>query len=184
MRELSLNIMDIAQNSVRAEATLIEIRCSENTAEHTLTLEVEDNGNGMSEEQIAAVTDPFFTTRTTRKVGLGVPLFKMAAEQTGGDFSITSALGKGTVTAATFHTDHVDMTPLGDMNSTISLLINSNPAMDIVYKRQVNDKGYTLDTRQMRDMLGDVPLNNPDVALWISSFLQENEKDLFGGIDQ
>lgn len=184
MRELSLNIMDIAQNSVRAEATKITIRCAENRDDKILTLEVEDNGKGMSEEQIASVTDPFFTTRTTRKVGLGVPLFKMAAEQTGGSFRITSEVGKGTLTAASFKTDSVDMTPLGDINSTVSLLINSNPEMDIVFERSVDDKSFTLDTAQMRELLGDVPLNNPDVTLWINSFLEENEKDLFGGKDQ
>ena len=184
MRELSLNIMDIAQNSVRAEATQITVRCRQNTRENTLTLEVEDNGKGMSEEQIAAVTDPFFTTRTTRKVGLGVPLFKMAAEQTGGTFHIASEPGKGTLTAATFHTDSVDMTPLGDINSTVSLLIHSNPEMDIRFERSVDEKQFTLDTAQMREMLGDVPLNHPDVTLWINSFLEENEKDLFGGKDQ
>ena len=184
MRELSLNIMDIAQNSVRAEATLLIIRCALNTAANTLTLETEDNGKGMSEEQIAKVTDPFFTTRTTRKVGMGVPLFKMAAEQTGGSFSIRSTLGKGTVTTAVFHTDSVDMTPLGDINSTVSLLIHSNPEMDIIFERSVDERSFTLDTRQMRDMLGDVPLNNPDVAMWISSYLEENEKDLLGGKDE
>ena len=184
MRELSLNIMDIAQNSVRAQATKIVIRCAQNTAAQTLTLEVEDNGKGMSAEQIAAVTDPFFTTRTTRKVGLGVPLFKMAAEQTGGSFKITSEPGAGTLTAATFRIDSVDMTPLGDIGSTVSLLIHSNPDMDIVFERSVDEKSFTLDTAQMREMLGDVPLNHPEVALWINSFLQENEKDLFGGNDQ
>lgn len=176
--------MDIAQNSVRAQASEIQIRCTEDTVAKTLTLEVEDNGNGMSEEQIASVTDPFFTTRTTRKVGLGVPLFKMAAEQTGGSFKITSEQGKGTLTSATFKTDSVDMTPLGDINSTVSLLINSNPELDIVFKRSVNDESFTLDTKQMREMLGDVPLNNPEVALWINSYLEENEKDLFGGANQ
>ncbi|MBR0415486.1 MAG: sensor histidine kinase [Clostridia bacterium] len=184
MRELSLNVMDIAQNSVRAEATELAIRCVQDTAAQTLTITLEDNGCGMSREQIASVTDPFFTTRTTRKVGLGVPLFKMAAEQTGGSFEITSAPGEGTVTTATFCTDHVDMTPLGDINSTVSLLINSNPEMDFVFERKVDEKSFTLDTRQLREVLGDVPLNNPEVALWISSFLEENEKDLFGGKDQ
>lgn len=184
MRELSLNIMDIAQNSVRAEATELAIRCREDTAANTLTIELQDNGKGMSEEQIANVTDPFFTTRTTRKVGLGVPLFKMAAEQTGGSFHITSELGKGTLTAAVFNTNHVDMTPLGDINATITLLINANPNMDFLFERKVDDKGFTLDTKQMRDMLGDVPLNHPDVTLWISTYLEENEKDLFGGMDQ
>lgn len=184
MRELSLNVMDIAQNSVRAEATELAIRCVQDTAAQTLTITLEDNGCGMSQEQIASVTDPFFTTRTTRKVGLGVPLFKMAAEQTGGSFEITSAPGEGTVTTATFCTDHVDMTPLGDINSTVSLLINSNPDMDFVFERKVDEKSFTLDTKQLREVLGDVPLNNPEVALWISSFLEENEKDLFGGKDQ
>ncbi|MBE6819075.1 MAG: sensor histidine kinase [Ruminococcaceae bacterium] len=184
MRELSLNVMDIAQNSVRAEATWLAIRCVQDTAAQTLTITLEDNGCGMSREQIASVTDPFFTTRTTRKVGLGVPLFKMAAEQTGGSFEITSTPGKGTVTTATFRTDHVDMTPLGDINSTVSLLINANPEMDFVFERKVDEKAFTLDTRQLREVLGDVPLNNPEVALWISSFLEENEKDLFGGKDQ
>ena len=182
MRELSLNIMDIAQNSVRAEASELAIRCVEDTAAHTLTIELEDNGKGMSEEQIACVTDPFFTTRTTRKVGLGVPLFKMAAEQTGGSFRITSAPGKGTLTAAVFNTDNVDMTPLGNINATVALLINANPDMDFVFESRIDDKSFTLDTKQMREMLGDVPLNNPDVALWISSYLEENENDLFGGI--
>ena len=184
MRELSLNIMDIAQNSVRAEATQITIRCAEDTKAKTLTLEVEDNGKGMTEEQIACVTDPFFTTRTTRKVGLGVPLFKMAAEQTGGNFRIASTVGEGTLTAAVFCTDSVDMTPLGDINATVSLLINSNPDMDIVFERRVDERSFLLDTKQMRELLGEVPLNNPDVTLWIQSFLEENEKDLFGGKNQ
>ena len=184
MRELSLNIMDIAQNSVRAEASVIEIRCIENTLEKTVLLEVKDNGNGMSEEQIKSVTDPFFTTRTTRKVGLGVPLFKMAAEQTGGSFEITSELGKGTLTSATFNTDSVDMTPIGDMNSTISLLINCNPDIDIVYTRKVDSESFVLDTKELKEVLGDVPLDNPDVTVWINSYLEENENNLFGGANQ
>lgn len=181
MREISLNIMDIAQNSVRAQASLIKISCLESTADKTLSVSVEDNGKGMSEEQVANVTDPFFTTRTTRKVGLGIPLFKMAAEQTGGCFEIKSTLGKGTLTKAVFHTEHVDMTPLGDINSTIAILIRCNPNMEIVYTRAVDNKNFTLDTRELKSILGDVPLDNPEVMDWISSFLKENEENLIGG---
>jgi anti-sigma regulatory factor (Ser/Thr protein kinase) len=113
MRELSLNVMDVAQNSVRAEATLVFITVEESDKNDSLTITIEDNGCGMTEEQVAQVIDPFFTTRTTRKVGLGVPLFKMSAEQTGGSFSIESEVGRGTKTQASYVKSHVDMTPLG-----------------------------------------------------------------------
>lgn len=181
MREISLNVMDIAQNSVRADAEKIEIRCLEDTKAKTLTVEIEDNGKGMSEEQAASVADPFFTTRTTRKVGLGIPLFKMAAEQTGGNFEIKSALGKGTLTKAVFITDNVDMTPLGDINSTVSILIRCNPDKTIVFTRALDDKKFTLDTRELKSVLGDVPLDNPEVMEWIDSYLKENEENLIGG---
>jgi anti-sigma regulatory factor (Ser/Thr protein kinase) len=184
MRELSLNVMDIAQNSVRAEAEVIEIRCLENTVDNTLVIEIQDNGKGMTKEQVQNVTDPFFTTRTTRKVGLGVPLFKMAAEQTGGNFEIKSELGQGTLTRAVFKTDNVDMTPLGDINSTISILIRCNPNTQIVYTRSRDDKTFTLDTRELKQILGEVPLDNPDVMEWIEAFLKENEENIFGGANQ
>ncbi len=184
MRELSLNVMDIAQNSVRADASLIEIRVFQNTAENTLTIEIEDNGKGMTEEQVKNVTDPFFTTRTTRKVGLGVPLFKMMAEQTGGEFCIKSQPGKGTLTKAVFKTDSVDMTPLGDIDSTVSILIRCNPGMEIVFVHSVDGRQFTLDTRELKEILGDVPLDNPDVMEWINAYLKENNELLFGGANQ
>ena len=133
MRELSLNVLDIAQNSVAAGSSLVTVEAIENTAKHELTLCVADNGKGMTKEQLEAVRDPFFTTRTTRKVGLGVPLFKMAAEMTGGALTIESELGKGTTVTAVFKTDHVDFTPLGDMTSTIVALITMNTHIDFVY---------------------------------------------------
>lgn len=113
MRELSLNILDIAQNSISAGASLITIEVSEDTREHLLSLTVSDNGCGMDEETLRNVCDPFFTTRTTRKVGMGIPLFRLAAEQTGGSFEITSEKGVGTSTKAVFHSDSIDFTPLG-----------------------------------------------------------------------
>ena len=184
MRELSLNIMDIAQNSVRAEAGITEISVMENTEAKTLTIEIEDDGKGMTAEQVENVTNPFFTTRTTRKVGLGVPLFKMAAEQTGGSFEIRSEVGKGTLTKAVFKTDSVDMTPLGDINSTVSILIRCNPEMEIVFTHSVDENEFRLDTRELKEVLGDVPLDNPDVMEWINSYLEENSALLFGGKNQ
>lgn len=180
MRELSLNVMDIAQNSVVAGATLTTIRVIEQGDQ--LRIEICDNGKGMTKEQVENVADPFYTTRTTRKVGLGVPLFKMQAEMTGGTFEIRSELGKGTEVCATFDLSHVDMIPIGDMESTILLLITCNPDADFVYYRRKGEKSYTLDTRELRQVLGgDVPLNTPDVTVWIKEFLEENLESIQGG---
>jgi anti-sigma regulatory factor (Ser/Thr protein kinase) len=178
MQELSLNVLDIAQNSVRANASLVTITVTQRTQDHFLEISIADDGCGMSEEQVAHVIDPFFTTRTTRKVGLGVSFFKMSAESTGGDFSIVSTLGKGTTTTASYHTDHIDMLPIGDMNATILTLITMNPDMDFVYQRSLDDKSFTLDTRQLKEVLEDVPLNDPEVALFIQESLAEGEAGL------
>lgn len=182
MRELSLNIMDVVQNSISAKATEISIAVQENTMENTLSIKIGDNGKGMTAEQVKKVQDPFYTTRTTRKVGLGIPLFKMAAEQTGGTFRITSAVNKGTTVLAVFDTSSLDMTPLGDINDTVHLLVMCNPNLDFTFTHQVDDQEFTLDTKEMREMLGhDVPLNHPDVTLWIKSYLNEQDSILFGG---
>lgn len=181
MRELSLNVMDIAQNSVRAKASVIEIEITEDTEQSTLEIKITDDGCGMSEEQVKSVIDPFFTTRTTRKVGLGIPLFKMAAEQTGGYLDIKSQLGKGTVVTAKFISSHMDMTPLGDINSTISILIRCNPDTNIVFTHSVDDKTFTLNTRELKEVLGDVPLDTPEVMQWIGDYLKEQTEILYGG---
>lgn len=178
MRELSLNVLDIAQNSVRAEASLITIELIENTKNNELEISVSDNGKGMTAEQLQSVRDPFFTTRTTRKVGMGIPLFKMAAEMTGGSFHIDSKLGAGTKTTARFKTDHLDFTPVGDMCSTLITLITMNLHIDFVYKRQIDERVFTLDTRQLKEILGDVPLNEPSITAWIKDYITENTKQL------
>ena len=178
MRELSLNVLDIAQNSVSAGASLIEIEADLNNALHELTLSVADNGCGMTAEQVAAVRDPFFTTRTTRKVGMGVPLFKMAAEMTGGSLSIESEVGAGTTVRAFFRTDHVDFTPLGDMADTVVMLITMNLHIDFVYRVTVDGETFTLDTRELKGILGDVPLNDPGIARWIKDYINENTANL------
>lgn len=174
MRELSLNVLDIAQNSVSANASLIEIELIESTQNNELLIGIYDNGKGMTPEQILSVRDPFFTTRTTRKVGMGIPLFKMAAEMTGGELTIESQVGVGTKVRALFKTDSIDFTPVGDMCSTIVMLVTMNLHIDFVYKRKVDDREFTFDTRQIKEILGDVPLNEPGITQWIKDYITEN----------
>lgn len=179
MREISLNILDIAQNSISAKATLIEIELSEQS--NILTVKIADNGKGMSPEQLEQVRDPFFTTRTTRKIGMGIPLFKMAAEMTGGSFDIKSTLGKGTTVTAVFRTDSIDFTPVGDMAATMCSLISMNTEIDFVYRRVNGEREFTLDTRQMREILGEVSLSSPEVTEFITDFICENTTEITGG---
>ena len=184
MRELSLNVMDISQNSISAKATLITISVDESVPEDRLSIRVEDNGCGMTPEQVEHVIDPFYTTRTTRNVGLGVPLFKMEAEMTGGSFEIHSEKGKGTWLQANFKPSSVDMIPLGDIGGTVLLLVTSNPQIDFVYSRRYvaadgEEREFALKTQELREILGeDVSLNAPDVVLWIKDFLTEQTQEL------
>ena len=178
MRELSLNVLDIAQNSISAGASLVEIELIEDTENYELLIGIYDNGKGMTKEQVENICDPFFTTRTTRKVGMGIPLFKFAAEMTGGKLEIESEVGIGTRVRAYFKTDHLDFTPIGDMTSTIITLITMNLHMDFIYRRKINDSEFNVDTRQLKEILGDVPLNEPSIALWIEQYINENTKQL------
>lgn len=177
MKELSLNILDIAQNSVKAKATEIEISISE-TADK-LTFSISDNGIGMKPDFLKEVTNPFTTTRTTRPVGLGIPLLKLAAEQTGGSIKITSKHideykdSHGTKTEATFFKNHIDSVPLGDIVETIVTLIQCNEGIEFIFTHKFTDKEVTLDTRQIKEILGDVPINNIEIILWIKDFLNE-----------
>lgn len=174
MKELSLNILDIAENSVKAKATLTEILIDEN--DETIVLTIKDDGTGMPEEIVKAVTDPFYTTRTTRKVGLGLPLLKMAAEQTGGSIKIESSQGEnhGTSVRAVFYKNHLDFTPLGDVISTITTLIQGHPDTDFLFEHN----GVHLDTRELRQVLEGVPLDTYDVIKWISEYLREQYDNL------
>ena len=178
MRELSLNVLDIVQNSISAKATVIEIELLEHIEKDLLEINIFDNGKGMTEEQVKSVIDPFFTTRTTRKVGLGIPLFKMAAEMSGGRLDIKSEVGKGTRVYTSYGYSNVDRMPVGDMNGTVSMLIRMNPDIDFVYTHSINEKSYVLDTRDLREQLDDVPLDTPDVLEWIHEYLKENDAEL------
>lgn len=181
MTEISLNVLDVAENSIRAKADYIQISVTADFALDRLTIVIEDNGCGMSVEQIAQVEDPFYTTRTTRSVGLGVPFFKYAAEITGGEFIIKSEPGKGTVVTATFVLSHIDRMPLGDMNSTMVTLITFNTTIDFLYSYKVDKNSFTLNTREFREILGDVPLNMPDVSAYIKEYLRENTEEVNNG---
>lgn len=173
MKELSLNILDITENSVKAGATLTEISITESG--NKLVISIKDDGCGMSEDIVRSVVDPFYTTRTTRKVGMGVPLFKMAAEQTGGKLEIVSDTGEdhGTTVTAYFYKDHLDFTPLGDVISTVTTLIQGHPDTDFLFTHLIDDKEIRLDTRELRAVLEGVPLNTYDVLEWIRGYLEE-----------
>ena len=193
MQELSLDILDIVQNSVRAGASLIELAVTVDEPADLLTVYVKDDGCGMSASQLAKVTDPFWTTRTTRKanIGLGIPLFKMGAELTGGGLTITSADGTagdahGTELTATFGLTHIDRPPLGDICDTVHMLVTLSTHIDFVYTYRVTDGGgvtreFTLDTREFKETLGGVPLDTPDVSEYIAEFLNENTSETNAG---
>ena len=183
MKELSLNVLDIAMNSVKAKATLINIHITED--EELLKMEIIDNGCGMRAEMLAGVVDPFCTTRTTRKVGLGIPLLKLAAEQTGGEVTITSKHESeypeehGTHVTATFYKKHIDFTPMGDIISTVTTLIQGSPNIDFDFKHKSNAFEVSLDTREVREVLGpEIPLSEPEILLWIANNLSEQYKNI------
>ncbi len=180
MKELSLNILDIAQNSIKANAAHVEIALEQRG--DWLTITITDDGTGMSPEFAAEAANPFTTTRTTRKVGMGLPLFKLAAEQTGGTFSLSSHQAAregddhGTTVTATFNTAHVDCEPLGDITETILALIQGNPDLSLTYLYSREKNEVRLSTDEMREILGsDVPLNSLDVLEWARSFLNGEE---------
>jgi nitrogen fixation/metabolism regulation signal transduction histidine kinase len=177
MKELSLNILDIAENSVKAKATLTEIKIVEEG--DMLTLTIKDDGCGMTDEILKTVTNPFYTTRTTRKVGMGLPLLKLEAELTGGNLSISSKHiseypdEHGTVVTAVFYKNHIDCTPLGDVVASITTLIQGHPDTDFLFNHKKEEREVLLDTRELRQVLGDVPLNTYDVIKWIEEYLNE-----------
>ena len=159
--EISLNILDISQNSISAKATQIKIMVWVNTFKQQIKVQIKDNGTGMDAETVKRVTDPFYTTRTTRKVGLGIPFFKQEAECTGGSFSISSVLGQGT-----------------DIQAIFCTLIVMHPDIEFYYGYQVNEAEFHLDTKEMREMLGDIPLDTPEISSFIRDYLEENESDI------
>ena len=178
MKQLSENILDITMNSVRAGSPLTEVSVTEEA--NMLTLLIKDTGCGMTAEQVANVTDPFFTTRKTRKVGLGLPFLKMEAELTGGSFSIESTVGVGTEVKASFDMSHIDSIPLGDMPETVMTIIGAAPDKDLIFTHTSGEKQISLDTRDLRAQLEGVPLDTPDVLIWVKEYLEGAYAEEFG----
>ena len=176
MKELSLNILDIVKNSVKAGATKIEITVAISTSDDRLEIVIADNGCGMSKEFLARVRDPFTTTRTTRKAGLGIPFFEAAALQSGGDFDIESEEGVGTVGGAGFGYTNIDRAPLGNMSETMEVLISGSPEIRFLYNYIIDGKEFNFDTDEIKKQLGDIPLSTPEVLSWIGEYIEEGTK--------
>ena len=176
MKELSLHLLDVAKNSVAAGAAHVSITLDEDQ-NGWLTIAIADDGRGMAPEFLARVTDPFTTTRTTRKVGLGLPLLRLTAEQTGGSLSIDSTLGVGTTLTARFQRQHLDCPPLGDLPGAVALLIQGSPDMELTYRHTTPKGEAALSTAELRDILGDISLAEPEVFAWIQDYLTEQENE-------
>ncbi len=183
MKELSLHILDLAQNSIRANATSILINIIENTVEDMLTIIIEDNGIGMDEELLQVVDDPFVTTRTTRNVGLGLSLMKAATARCEGSFIIHSNKGKGTKIICTFKLSHIDRAPIGDMGQTMVALINHNECVEYNYSHSIDQKSFVFDTREIKEHLDGVSIRTNEVLLWISQYINENINNLYEHIN-
>ncbi len=174
MKELSLHILDIAENSTGAGADFIRIAVDETFKDRYISIEIQDNGSGIRQEMIGSVTDPFVTTRKTRRTGLGISLFKAAAEQSGGSFEIESDEKTGTVLKAAFEKNHIDTAPVGDMAATITTLIAGNPGVDIRYEHTVSDGLFHLDTREIRQDLDGIDITHPAVLEKIRGLINDN----------
>jgi anti-sigma regulatory factor (Ser/Thr protein kinase) len=182
MRELALHILDVVENAIEADAQQVDLAVTEDLVSDLLTISVRDDGRGMNAAMLAQVRDPFFTTRTTRHVGLGIPLFAAAAARCAGDLTIESTPGQGTRVTATFQHSHIDRAPLGDMPQTLMCILMRGAHLDLHYIHRVisgscaGEHLFEFDTREIRQELGDVPLSYPDVREWLSEFIAQGEQ--------
>ena len=174
MNDLSMHILDIIQNSLSAGASLIELDVWEDAANNLLTITIKDNGKGMTPEQVARVTDPFFTSRTTRKVGMGLPLYRQTAEQSGGAIKVESEVGVGTSVTATFVYDHIDRPPMGNLPNAVVLMMSANPDHLFRFTYQYNDKAYSINTHEINDALDGMPIHDVQVIKMIQQIIEEN----------
>ena len=178
MKEISLHILDIVQNSVKAEAKNILIEIEESLEKDRLSIKIADDGCGMSEEFLKRVRDPFTTTRTTRKAGMGISLLEAAANQTGGELSITSKLGEGTTLEVWFVLSSIDRAPLGDMAETMVTIISGAPDIDYIYRHRTDKDEFELNTSELRAMLGEVSLSEPEILNWIEGYINEGLEEI------
>lgn len=173
MRELSLHILDILQNSIAAGASRITVRLDADTSVNRLTIAIADNGKGMSPEFLRRVRDPFTTTRTTRRVGLGVPMLATAAEICGGSLEIESQPGKGTSVKVSFKLNHIDRAPIGNMADTVIVAIAANPDISFRFEQSLDGRWFVLDTDEIRAQVGDLPINDPAIIGWLKGYIGE-----------
>jgi len=178
MKDFSLHILDIAENSIKAEARKIEIRIETNSKEDLLSLEIRDDGKGMDKETIKMALDPFFTTKESRRFGLGLPLLAQAAKLANGSICIESKPGEGTRVKATFQASHIDTKPLGDIPQTVVTLMMGHPEVDILYSHKIDDSEYCFDTREMRAQLNGMPVNSPEVIRFARKNIKEGLDNL------
>lgn len=181
MDELALNILDIACNSIKAGARLVAITVTADRAADTLIIEIADDGCGMTQAFAAKVTDPFTTTRTTRKVGMGIPLFKMAAELSGGSFKLDTAPGAGTTVTATFGLTDLDRTPLGDLAATVTALIGGSPEVEFTLTFTLDGETYAFDTREVRAAVGE-DISDIETLSFIGDMIRENVENIKKGV--
>jgi len=178
MLTLADHILDIAENSVRADAKLIEVSIDEDSQTDLLTIEIKDDGRGMGQDVLNKVLDPFYTTKTVRRVGLGLPLLRDAACRSGGTFHLESQENSGTTVKAIFGLRHLDRQPLGAIINTIIILIISNSEVDFFYKHRHNDRRFELDTREIRKEIEDVPINHPEIIKYIRGVIEEGLREI------
>jgi len=178
MLELSLHILDIVENSTRAGAKSVQIDIIEDKRRDLLTIEIRDDGSGMSEDVLSKAMDPFFTTKTVRHVGLGLPMLAQAAEQTGGRLVVESKGGEGTSVVAEFKLSHIDRQPLGNIVSTLVTLVAGNTDIDFIYRHRRDDREYLLDTGSIRKEIGDLPMNHVKVLIFIKEHVQGGLQDI------
>jgi anti-sigma regulatory factor (Ser/Thr protein kinase) len=173
VEDLSLHILDVVENAIRAHAQRISIMITEDIQHDQLAIEIKDNGTGMSEKLRKKALDPFTTTKTTSRIGLGLPLFEQAARMSGGEFSLSSETNRGTIVRATFKHSHVDRKPMGNIAQTILTLIAGNPAINFIYTHTKQGVTYALDTNEWKKELDGIPLNHPEVLRLIREELAE-----------
>jgi anti-sigma regulatory factor (Ser/Thr protein kinase) len=178
VRELALHLLDVAQNSLEAGARNVEIEVKEETEEDRLTIKVVDDGKGMGPELLSKVLDPFVTTRTTRRMGLGLPLLAAAAERCDGHIAIESAFGRGTTVTATFRRSHIDRAPLGDVSSTLIAVMLWQPPVHLLYRHSVDDRAFVFDTEEVQRQLGEVPITHSEVIQWLRGSIKESIAEL------
>lgn len=182
LRDISLHILDLTQNSITAGAAKIEISVSADAQRQILTVQISDNGSGMSDAFLSSVTDPFTTSRTTRKVGMGIPFFKLACEQSGGQMAITSKLNVGTSIKGDFVISNIDRLPLGDLGDTVKFLIAGAPETRFIMNLKSDRGEFVFDTDEVKEELGDTPITAYEILQWINEYINENVINIFGGV--